>query len=89
MELIACLIAIVASVSATAGALIGAHMERVYTGALVGLLLGPAGVLFTLCAAAARTLNPRLSRSAENACFVLGPLGLIAAWWNAPAAPRT
>lgn len=42
------LIAIVSSVSAVAGAFVGAQCDRVYSAALLGLLLGPLGVLHAL-----------------------------------------
>lgn len=77
------ILAVASSTSAIAGAFVGAQFDRVYTGALVALLLGPLGVLNTLCAATSHAMGA--PRKAANACFVLGPVGLLYAWINAPA----
>lgn len=52
---------------------------------MLGLLLGPLGLLFTLCAAASRSVYGGSDlRSVENVCFALGPLGLAYGWYLDP-----
>lgn len=78
------MVGILMCVGALAGALIAAHFERIYTGALLGLLLGPVGVFLTLCAAACVQINQRDPWRAANIGFAIGPLGILVAWYERP-----
>lgn len=73
----------VMATSAMTGAFLGFQFDRPYAGGLAGLLLGPWGILGTLCAAGARRIAPG-HRASENLSFVVGPIALGLAWLNSP-----